>query len=180
MLDLKNYRPKEQFFWLRLTRKCCVIRVATGRDESTAIILANAPCLIDSLQDRITPTDVHIYITATQTLNVYIPRRFVHKVTGEEIIIPLPFEAGEETDYSGPAPGDIVIVTGVPNILRVEAVNVPLMLGSHFEITCSIDPMRGVVNVPETADLWLGLSKPDALEDMLPYVRPLLPFLIQV
>jgi hypothetical protein len=54
------------------------------------------------------------------------------------------------------------------------------MLGSHFEITCSIDPLRGVVNVPETADLWLGLSKPDAIEDMLPYVRPLLPFLIQV
>ena len=180
MLDLKDYRPKEQFFWLRLTRKCCVIRVATGREDDDAIILANAPCLVDSLQDRITPTDVHVYITATQTMNVYIPRRFVHKTTEEEIIIPLAFETGENMDYSGPAGGDIIIVTGIPNPLRVEGVNVPLMLGSHFEVTCTVDPMRGIVQVPETADLWLGLLKENAIEDMLPYVRPLIPFLIQV
>jgi len=179
LLDLKNYRPKEQFFWLRLTRKCCVIRVATGRDEDTAIIIANAPCLVDSLQDRINATDVHVYITASQTMNVYIPRRFVHKITGEEILIPIAFETGEDMPYSGPAGGDIIIVTGIPNPLRVEAVSIPLMLGSHFEVTCVVDPIRGV-NVPETADLWLGLSKPDAINDMLPYVRPLLPFLIQV
>jgi len=178
MINLLDYRPKEQFFWLRLGRKCCIIRPAAGHDEDSAIIIANAPCLVDSLQDRVTATDVHVYITATQTLNIYIPRRFVHKVTGEEIVLPLGYELGFE---DGIAPKDIALVTGIPNPLIVEAVNVPLMLGSHFEITCTIDPRRSIFSSPDLLDLWLGLPTQTAEDfDMLPYVTPILPDLLQV
>lgn len=183
MLDLKNYRPKETFFWFRLNRRCCILRLATGyEDLEEVVIIANAWCLVDTWEQRVTPTEVHVFPSAMQTFNIYIPRRWVHTTTGEEVTIPLGYEEGwYKSGIKGPAPQDIAIVTGVPQPLHIVAVHVPLLLGSHMEIMCQTDPRMGLTsNIPDPTDPWYGLLKPEALEDMLPYVRTLLPHLLQL
>lgn len=180
MLDLKDYKPKEQFFWLRLTRRCCIVRMQTGRTVESSIILANVWCMVDGWEGRLTITDVNVLPAAMQRMNVYFPRRWVHKETKEEIMIPIGFEFGSDSDtlpVHGPSSGDYVLVTGIPQLLIVEAVNVPLMLGSHFELLCVTQPGLGLVRIPDTADPWYGLLKPDAINDMLPYVYEILPYL---
>lgn len=183
MLDLKDYIPKEAFFRLRLNRRCCIVRIATGLEKyEDAIIIANAPCLVDSWEQRVTPIDTHVLVSAMQTFNVYLPRRWIHKETKEEIIIPYGYTHDWfASQIQGPAPQDVVIVTGVPQLLIIEAVNVPLLLGSHFELICRLDPRVGITtHIPDPADPWLGLLDPEKVEDMIPYVVELLPVLLQL
>ncbi len=152
-LDLRGLIPLETFYRFRFNWRCAVIRETMGESKEDAVRLVNCPCFISSFRGETVLLDWTLFPSVAQTYNVYLPGKFLNPVTRE--VVQLVFSPTGHI-YEG----DILVVTGLPFVIRIIAVRDPLFHHRHYEVTGRLDPSwMWIPNIPMNTD------------DMTPYVN---------